>query len=74
MLQFRESLVQSLFLGVPCENLKHDPRQQSTSHLKRKLADHKLEAKEGPVRVLEDIAPALTRKTENNNSETCVMQ
>ncbi|CAF1546789.1 unnamed protein product [Adineta ricciae] len=45
-LQFRESLVRSLLLGTPFENLKPGPRQQPTSHLKRKLADHKLEEKE----------------------------
>ncbi|CAF1214767.1 unnamed protein product [Adineta ricciae] len=46
MLQFRESLVRSLLLGTPFENLKPGPRQQPTSHLKCKLADHKLEEKE----------------------------
>ena len=50
MLQFRESLVRSLLLGAPFENLKPGPRQQPTSHLKRKLADHKLEEKEGSTR------------------------
>ncbi|CAF1609126.1 unnamed protein product [Adineta ricciae] len=47
ILQFRESLVPSLLLGVPSKNLKPGPRQQSTSSLKRKLADHKLEGMEG---------------------------
>ena len=47
ILQFRESLVRSLLLEVPSENLKPGPRQQPTSHLKRKLADHKLEEKKG---------------------------
>jgi len=37
MLQFRESLVRSLLLGVPFENLKPSPRQQPTSQTKRKL-------------------------------------
>ena len=32
MLQFRESLVQSLLLGVPYENLQPGPRQRLTSH------------------------------------------
>jgi len=31
MLQFRESLVRSLLLGVPLENLKPGPRERSTS-------------------------------------------
>jgi hypothetical protein len=50
MLQFRESLVRSLLLGVPYENLKPGPRQRPTSQTKRKLADHKLEEMEGSVR------------------------
>ena len=47
ILQFSESLVRSLLLGMPFEKLKPGPRQQSTSHSKRKLADHKLEEKTG---------------------------
>ncbi len=50
ILQFRESLVRSLLLGVPSENLKPGVGQQSTSQTKRKLADHKLEEKEGFTR------------------------
>ena len=50
MLQFRESLVRSLLLGMPFEKLKPGPRQQSTSRSKRKLADHKLEEKKGSDR------------------------
>jgi hypothetical protein len=50
ILQFRESVVRSLLLGVSSENLKLGPRQQSTSHLKRKLADLKLEEKKGSDR------------------------
>ena len=50
MLQFRESLVRCLLLGVPYENLKPGPRERSTSQTKRKLADHKLEEKEGSTR------------------------
>ena len=50
MLLVRESLVRSLLLGVPCENLKHGPRERSTSQTKRRLADHKLEEMEGPAR------------------------
>jgi hypothetical protein len=48
--QFRESLVRSLLLGMPIEKLKPGPRQQLTSHSKRKLADHKLEEKKGSDR------------------------
>ena len=47
ILLFRENLVWSLLLGTPTENLKPDPRQQSASHSKRKLADHKLEENKG---------------------------
>jgi hypothetical protein len=43
ILQFRESLVQSLLLGMPFEKLKLDVRQKLTGPAKRKLADHKLE-------------------------------
>ena len=50
ILQFRKSLVQSLPLGVPSENLKPGPREQSISYLKRKLADPKLEEKKGSGR------------------------
>ena len=50
ILQFRESLVRSLLLGTAVEKLKPGPRQQSASHSKRKLADHKLEEKEGSTR------------------------
>jgi hypothetical protein len=47
ILQLRETFVRSLLLGTPIEKLKSGPRQQSASHSKRKLADHKLEEKEG---------------------------
>jgi len=50
ILQFRESLVRSLLLGMPIEKLKPGPRQQLTSHSKRKLGDHKLEEKKGSDR------------------------
>ena len=43
MLQFRESLVRSLLLGVPFENVKPGPRERSTSQMKRTLANHELE-------------------------------
>jgi hypothetical protein len=45
MLQFRESLVRSLLLGVPFESVKPDPRERSTSQMNRKLADHQFEEK-----------------------------
>jgi hypothetical protein len=51
ILQFRGSLVRSLLLDMSFENLKPGPRQQSTSHLKRKLVDHQLEEMEGSARV-----------------------
>ena len=50
ILQFRKSLVRSLLLGRPSENLKPGPREQSTSYLKRKLANHKLEEKKRSAR------------------------
>jgi hypothetical protein len=50
ILQFRESFVRSLLLGMPFEKLKSDLRQKSTGRMKRKLADHKLEEKEGSAR------------------------
>lgn len=42
ILKFCESLVRSLLLGVPFENLKPGVRQQSTSQSKRKLVNHQL--------------------------------
>jgi hypothetical protein len=59
ILQFHKSLVRSLLLGTPFENLKRGPRQQSTSLSKRKLTDHNLE----------DAVLADTRKSGNNNQE-----
>jgi hypothetical protein len=50
ILQFRESLFRSLLLDMPFEKLRSDPRQKSTGRTKRKLADHKLEEKEGFAR------------------------
>jgi hypothetical protein len=50
ILKFRESLVRSLLLGMPFEELKPGPRQKTTSQIKRKLADHELEEKEGSAR------------------------
>ena len=50
MLQFRESFVRSLRLGVPFENLKSGRRERSTSQTKHKLADQKLKEMEGSAR------------------------
>ena len=50
ILQFRESLVRSLLLGMPLEKLKLGPQRLSPIRTERKLADHKLEEKEGPMR------------------------
>ncbi len=50
ILQFRESLVRSLLLGMPFEKLKPGPKQKPTGQTKRKLADHMLEEKEGSAR------------------------
>jgi hypothetical protein len=50
MVQFRESLVRSLLLRTPSQRLKPDPKQQLTSILMRKLAEHKLEEMEGSAR------------------------
>ena len=50
ILQFRASLVRSLLLGIPSENLTLDPVQQSTNQRKQKLDDHKLEEIEGSAR------------------------
>jgi hypothetical protein len=47
ILQFRESLVRSLLLDMPFEKQKSSPGQKSTRQTKRKLADYKLEEKEG---------------------------
>ncbi len=52
ILQFRESLVRSLLLHMPFEKLEPGPGQKSTSHWKRKHADHKLEEKEGSPRTV----------------------
>ena len=37
-------------VSKPIQKLNADPRQQSESHSKRKLADHKLQEKEGSTR------------------------
>lgn len=50
ILQFHESRVRSLLLGIPSENLKCGLGQQPTSQTKRKLADYKLEEIERSAR------------------------
>lgn len=50
ILQFRESPIRSLRLGMLFERLKSDPRQKSTGQTKWKLADDKLEEKEASAR------------------------
>ena len=50
ILQFHESLVQFLLLGMPFERLKSGAKQKSAGQTKRKLADHKFEEKEGSAR------------------------
>ncbi|CAF1343279.1 unnamed protein product [Adineta ricciae] len=47
MPRFCERLVRSLLLDTSFEKLKSGPKQQSTSNLKRKLGDHKLDEMEG---------------------------
>ena len=74
MLQFRESLVRSLLLGVLFENLKPGPQQQSTNQTKRKLTDHKLEEMEGSDCDVRRRCASATRKSDNNNQERQVMQ
>ena len=72
ILQFRESLVRSLLLGVPSEDLKPGPRQQSTSSLKRKLADHELEEMEGSTRnVRRRCAGCYEKNREQQSREVC---
>jgi len=47
ILQFRKSLVRSLLLGEPFENLKPGAKQQSTNPRKQKHTDHLLEEMKG---------------------------
>ena len=65
ILQFRESLVRPLLLGVPFEicNLV------LTRHSKRKLADHKLEERKDLPAMSEDPVLAVMRKSSTNNQE-----
>jgi Transposase IS4 len=72
ILQFRESLVRSLLLGMPFEKLKPGPRQQSTSRSKRKLADHKLEEKKGSDRdVRRRCVGCYEKNREQQSREAC---
>ena len=72
ILQFRESLVRSLLLGMPIEKLKPGPRQQLTSHSKRKLADHRLEEKKGSDRDVRRRCVACYEKNrEQQSREAC---
>ena len=50
ILQFRESFVRYLPLGVFFANLKHGLRQKLTSYLKCNLVDHKLKEMKGYAR------------------------
>ena len=50
ILQFHESLARSLLLGIPFERLKSGLKQKSAGQTKRKVADDKLEEKEGTAR------------------------
>jgi hypothetical protein len=53
---------------VLSENLKAGPRQQSTSHLKRKLADHKLEEMEGSARNVQRRCAGFYKKNREQQS------
>ena len=50
VLQFRESLVRSLLIGMLFEKQKLSPRQKSAGQTKRKFTDHKLEEREASAR------------------------
>ena len=72
ILQFRESLVRPLLLGMPFEKLKPGPRQKSIGQTKRKLADHKLEGKEGTVRdVRRRCGGCYEKNREQQSREAC---
>jgi hypothetical protein len=74
ILQFRESLVRSLLLGMPFEKMKPGPRQKSIGQTKRKLAHHKLEEKEGAARDVRRRCVGCYEKIGNNNQEKRVIQ
>ena len=69
ILQFRESLVRSLLLGMSFEKLKPDVKQKPATQAKHKLADHKLEEKKVLLAMFEDAVLATTRKLGNTNQE-----
>ena len=72
ILQFRESLVRPLLLGMPFEKLKPGPRQKSIGQTKRKLADHKLEEKEGTARdIRRRCVGCYEKNREQQSRETC---
>ena len=72
--QFRESLVQSLLLGTPIEKLKPGPRQQSASHSKRELADHKPEEKKDLRAISTGDALAAVRRKGSNSEDQRLMR
>jgi hypothetical protein len=64
--------MRSLLLGMPFKKLKPGPRQQSTSHSKLKLADHKLEEEEGSTRnVRRRCAGCYKKNREQQSREAC---
>lgn len=72
ILQFRKSLVGSLLLGKAFEKLKPGPIQKSIGQTKRKLADHKLEEKEGVARdVRRRCAGCYEKNREQQSREAC---
>ena len=72
ILQFRESLVRSLLLGMAFEKLKPGPRQKSIGQTKRKLADHEFEEKEGAARdVRRRCIGCYEKNREQQSREAC---
>lgn len=68
VLQFRKSLVRSLLLDNPFENRKPGLRQQSTSYLKCKALDNKLQEMKDLHTISDDDVSDVMRKTESKNS------
>jgi hypothetical protein len=72
VLEFHESLVQSLLPGMALENQKPSPRELSTSQRKRKLADHKLEERKGSDRgIRRRYVGYYEKKREQQSKEAC---
>ena len=72
LLQFRESLVRSLLLGIPFENVKPAPRELSTSQTKGKFRDRKLEEKQGSDRdVRKRCVGCYAENREQQSREAC---